>query len=131
MVAFKRNKDTGDTYLEYVPIFTVIISLKLHIQHVQEYPPQGNSVDVEDSQLWVPESSPVVEWSEQEEHEELSPRGYIEQSATKRNAILVEDTPVSSRQPSAIVVLYHIHVHCANGEKDPNLVLTARFRCIN
>ncbi|KFH73420.1 hypothetical protein MVEG_00636 [Podila verticillata NRRL 6337] len=84
-------------------VSTAYHSLKLHIQHMQEYPPQGNSIDVEDSQFWVPESSPVVEWPEQERHEELPPRGYNEQSATKRDAILVEDTPVSSRQPSVIV----------------------------
>ncbi|KAG0077561.1 DNA binding protein [Podila epicladia] len=71
-------------------------SLELHIQHVQEYPPQGNSMNTQESQIWVPESSPVIEEPVRKEHEELLVRELYENGGSKR-------VDGSSRHPLIIV----------------------------
>ncbi|KAF9333473.1 DNA binding protein [Podila minutissima] len=78
-------------------------SLDLHIQHMQEYPPQGNSMNTQESQIWVPESSPVIEEPVQKEHEELPVRKLYEQGGSKRVENFVKDTASSSFQPLVIV----------------------------
>ncbi|KAG0327175.1 DNA binding protein [Podila horticola] len=77
-------------------------SLELHIQHVQEYPPQDNSISTQDSQIWVQESSPVIEEPVQEEHEEIPLRGFHEQDTSKGDENLVEHT-VGSHQTLVVV----------------------------
>ncbi|KAG0028041.1 HORMA domain-containing protein 1 [Podila clonocystis] len=73
-------------------------SLELLIQHVQEYPPQGNSMNTQESLIWVPESSPVIEEPVQNEHEESPVRELYEQDNSKRIENIVEDTYGSSHQ---------------------------------
>lgn len=87
--------------------FALSISLELHIQHVQEYPPPGNSISTQDSQIWVQESSPVIEEPVQEEHEEIPLRGFHEQDTSKGDENLVEHT-VGSHQTLVVVVLYSL-----------------------
>ncbi|KAG0038890.1 DNA binding protein [Podila clonocystis] len=77
-------------------------SLELLIQHMQEYPPQGNSMDTQESLIWVPESSPVIEEPVQNEHEESPVRELYEQGSSKRIGNFVEDTDGSSRQPLVV-----------------------------